>query len=87
MTERTPWTIPDGDKTRQLKVNEIVECLQAAASLFTKEMEFNRSIKENPKMKRTYSDYVEIVALLRQKFETAEQAEKKVTPLIPRGKR
>ena len=81
--------IPDGEGERTVKVNEIVDCLRAAVSLFSKEMEFNRSIKENPKAKRTYSDYVEIMTLLRQKFEVAEQEEKKanVQLLVPKKRK
>jgi hypothetical protein len=84
---KTAWKIPDGDGERQVKVTDIVDCLRACSSLLTKEIEYNRAIKENPRMKRTYEDHLLITVLLRGKFEDMSDREKEPTPTIPGRKK
>jgi hypothetical protein len=81
------WTVGVGDSQVEVKYINIERAVDAACSLLSKEIAFNKSVKESPSHKRDYETHVEVLRLLQRVFADAfMKHEDHLRKMIPGGR-
>lgn len=78
------WTVQVGPTPIDVKYHHIERAVDAACSLLSKEIAFNKSIKDSPGYKREYETHVEVLRLVQRVFADAflkhEDHQRKMIP-------
>ena len=65
------WIVNVGPNQVDVRYDHIERAVDAACSLLTKEIAFNKSIKDSPGYKREYETHVEVLRLVQRVFSDA----------------
>jgi molybdate-binding protein len=78
------WTVQVGPTPIDVRYDHIERAVDAACSLLSKEIAFNKSIKDSPGYKREYETHVEVLRLVQRVFADAflkhEDHQRKMIP-------
>jgi hypothetical protein len=83
------WEYQYGPEKVKITADMVIEALDTAKSVVTKEIAFNEHIKDNKKFKEDYERKLLVLESMRKTFYDAwmDYEDKKIHPVIPRGRK